>query len=65
MARDYNNEDILPIFKKTITNARAYVKQGAHKAIEDGSNHLFFHLQCHPNDPPSSAIQKQSFINNQ
>jgi hypothetical protein len=58
MARGYNNEDILPIFEKAITNARAYVKRGARKAIEDGSNRLFFHIQFHPNDPPSSAIQK-------
>ena len=58
MARGYNNEDILPIFEKAITNARAYVKRGARKEIEDGSNRLFFHIQYHPNNPPSSAIQK-------
>ena len=59
MARGYNQEDIFPVFEKAIINARAHVKRGTRKEVADGSKRVFFHLQYHPNDPTSSAIQKQ------
>ena len=54
MARGYKPEQLRPLFGKAI---RAY--QGpAQTATAEKPNSVIFHLPYHPNDPPSSTIQR-------
>ena len=54
LQRGHKRDTILPLFRKALT-----------KPLDGNSprttteNSLFFHLQYHPNDLPSSAIQRQ------
>jgi hypothetical protein len=63
--RGYSHSDLLPLLEKAATNAEAFVgKSEEDKAREkrqkdeDSSKRIFLHLNYHPNDPNSSAIQK-------
>lgn len=65
-ARGYNSDDIIPIFSKAVTNAKDYMKNGPRRKADDLSKkRVFFHLEYHPNDPPSSVVQqywRQNFL---
>ena len=57
--------DLLPLFEKAAKNAEAFLKKSdedrareKRKKIEEKGKRIFIHLKYHPNDPPSSVIQK-------
>jgi len=63
--RGHQQSTILPLFEKAISNAIKYLSQNEayrqqQKAIRAKSSkrRVFFHLPYHPNNPPSSKIQK-------
>ncbi|KAL7534531.1 hypothetical protein ACHAXR_005939 [Thalassiosira sp. AJA248-18] len=63
--RGHQPSTILPIFEKAISNAIKYLSQDEtyrqqQKEIKAAASRrrVFFHLPYHPNNPPSSKIQK-------
>jgi hypothetical protein len=64
MARGHTFEDLAPLFHRTEENAKAYLSRSPEevealkqKKWEDSHNQIFFHLQFHPDEPPSRDIQ--------
>jgi hypothetical protein len=55
-ARGYKRVNILPIFQKALTHVATI--RPAHQTPEFDRSTIFFHLQYHPDDPPSGAIQR-------
>jgi hypothetical protein len=53
LQRGYKNDKLKPLFLKAETTA----KQPRQDKEDDDNNKIFFHLQYHPNDPPSSDLQ--------
>jgi hypothetical protein len=65
MARGHTFEDLAPLFHRAEENAKAYLSRSPEevealkqKKWEDSHNQVFFHLQFHPDDPPSRDIQR-------
>jgi hypothetical protein len=58
LARGYDGAKIRTPFEKGIANAKAFVNAPAPEPEIDPPSPLFFHLQYHPQDPPSSVIQQ-------
>ena len=57
--------DLLPLFEKAAKNAEAFIQKSEEvraaekrQKQEDNKKRIFFHLKYHPNDPPSSVIQR-------
>jgi hypothetical protein len=55
-ARGYQPQQLLPIFQKAITRAKSYT--GPTERPTDRLNAIIFHVQYHPQDPPSYLIQQ-------
>lgn len=61
-ARGWNADTLRPLFAKATARAKAYegprrhAPEPTHNAAED--MRIFYHLQYHPDDPPSSALQR-------
>jgi hypothetical protein len=55
LARGYKPDILRPLFRKAAANA---VAPRTENDPAHDNNRIFFHLQYHPNDPPSSEIQK-------
>jgi hypothetical protein len=55
-ARGYKPSNILPIFQKAL--AHIATQPLAPQTTEFDRSTIFFHLQYHPDDPPSGAIQR-------
>jgi hypothetical protein len=73
LARGHTQESLAPLFSRAEENAKAYLARSKeeHLALckvkwDDSHNQIFFHLQFHPEDPPSREIQKlwQEFVSN-
>lgn len=65
LARGHLSENLAPLFSKAEENATAYLLRSPEEHRElrkrkrDDSHHqVYFHLQFHPDDPPSRKIQK-------
>lgn len=65
LRRGYTKDYLIPLFEKANENAKQHLRRTKSqlKALEDkklleGYRRVFFHLQYHPNDPNSRAIQK-------
>ena len=65
LARGHLRENLIPLFSKAEENATAYLLRSPEEHRElrkrkrDDSHHqVYFHLQFHPDDPPSRKIQK-------
>lgn len=63
--RGHNDESLLPLFRRAEENAATYMsrsdeeKERLRKLKKIASNkQIYFHLQYHPEDPPSREIQK-------
>ena len=64
-ARGHTPEQLRPLFHRAETNAQAYINRSPEEKERqrrekwvDSRNQVYFHLQYHPEDPPSSEIQK-------
>lgn len=55
-ARGYQPNKLMPLFNDAITRAQAYT--GPINSDRDLSTSIILHLQYHPQDPPSTAIQR-------
>ena len=55
-SRGYPQSQIKPLFQKGVANAKEYLAHPPEKATD--KNCAFFHLRYHPQDPPSSMIQR-------
>jgi hypothetical protein len=73
LARGHTRENLGPLFSKAEKNAAAFLARSEeeHAALRkqkwsDSHNQVFFHLQYHPEDPPSKEIQKlwQELVSN-
>ena len=65
LARGHSADNLLPLFKRAEENATAYLTRSPEeqaslrkRKLDDASHQVYFHLQYHPNDPPSRKIQK-------
>jgi hypothetical protein len=65
MKRGYSQSVLLPLFKTAADKAAAFLRKSDDERTkeklqryEENQSRVFFHLKYHPNDPPSSAIQK-------
>lgn len=73
LARGHTAEQLAPLFRRAEANANDYLQRSpAEKETLrrqkwiDAQQQLYFHLQYHPEDPPSSTIQSiwQDFVAN-
>jgi hypothetical protein len=65
LERGHTREHLLPLFARAEANAMTYMSRTPRerlKLIEEKKDasrqNIYFHLQYHPEDPPSSAIQR-------
>ena len=63
--RGYSSEALLPIFQKAVDNAKKYLRTSPESRLaakrakaEESKRRVFLHLPYHPNDPPSSTVQR-------
>ncbi len=63
--RGYSTSDLLPIFEKAAKNAEAFIRKSEEEIaaekrqkLEENKKRIFLHLKYHPDDPPSSVIQR-------
>ena len=65
LARGHSRETLIPLFIKAEDNAKCYLNRTSsdHEArykqkVVDSQRQIYFHIQYHPEDPPTSEIQK-------
>ena len=63
--RGHKPDDLLPIFTRAEKNAAEYLKRCStsrnelpHRKSTSSERQLFYHIQFHPEDPPSKEIQR-------